>query len=125
MLSSRLIRRCNYGLNILVICAVCALLPCCQIYKYDIQQGNHITQELVNNLKPGLTKSEVQNILGTPALVPVLDLQQWQYSYYFTPGVKGDAEVKYLTLYFDKHDKLQSYTGDWKVSKLPLKKLEN
>ena len=38
-------------------------------YKIDIQQGNVLTQEMVSQLKPGLTKDQVRFILGTPVLM--------------------------------------------------------
>ena len=42
------------------------LLP--QVYKMDIQQGNEIDSEMLLKLKPGMTKSQVRFVLGTPLI---------------------------------------------------------
>jgi len=38
-------------------------------YRIDIQQGNVVTQEMVDKLKPGLTRSQVRFVLGSPLVV--------------------------------------------------------
>ena len=57
--------------------ALAALLPGCKSievpkvpgitpYRMVIQQGNFISQEMVAQLKPGMTREQVRFILGTP-----------------------------------------------------------
>ena len=43
----------------------CVLLAGC-IHRIDIQQGNYITQDMVDKLKVGMTKVEARQALGTP-----------------------------------------------------------
>ena len=38
-------------------------------YKIDIQQGNVLTQDMVSQLRPGLTKDQVRFVLGSKGLV--------------------------------------------------------
>ena len=47
--------------------AVADTLP--GVYKIDVIQGNVITQEMINQLRPGMDKRQVKFILGTPLLV--------------------------------------------------------
>ncbi len=59
-----------------------ALLSGCSIYKMDIQQGNYITQEAISQLKPGMNRSEVQEVLGTPLLTDDFRQNRWDYVFY-------------------------------------------
>jgi hypothetical protein len=43
----------------------------CAVHKIDIQQGNVVTQEMIDRLKPGMTKRQVAFVLGTPPVVDV------------------------------------------------------
>lgn len=80
------------------------------MYKRDLQQGNVITQELINRLKPGMTKSQVNYILGTPLLVDVFHLERWDYLYLERKG-KQAAEQKRISLFF-QDDRLVRTAGD-------------
>ena len=46
-------------------------------YKIDVQQGNVLTQEMVSQLKPGLTKDQVRFLLGTPVLMDMFHANRW------------------------------------------------
>lgn len=48
-------------------------------YKIDIVQGNVVTQEQLALLKPGLTRSQVRDILGTPLLTDPFHADRWDY----------------------------------------------
>ncbi len=50
-------------------------------YKMDIQQGNVVTSEMLLKLRPGMTKSQVQFIMGTPLLVDSFHTNRWDYFY--------------------------------------------
>ena len=39
-----------------------------RVYKLSIQQGNVITQEMVDRLKPGMTRNQVEFVMGKPVL---------------------------------------------------------
>lgn len=80
-------------------------------YKIDVQQGNVLTQEMVSQLKPGLTKDQVRFILGTPVLADVFHANRWDYVYRLQKG-SGTVEVRKFTAFFDANDKLVSVSGD-------------
>ena len=82
------------------------------VYKIDVQQGNVVTQEAVSQLKPGMTKAEVRQALGTPLLADVFHANRWDY--YFSTAKGGRArERTVLSLYF-KDEKLVQIEGDVK-----------
>ena len=102
----------------LAICAACFGLTACHIYRSDLRQGIHLKPEQLAKLEPGLTKQQVQKILGTPALAPVSP-ERLDYYYSFSPNQDGITEQQHITLYFNNNDKLNHYEGDIKLDKLP------
>lgn len=82
------------------------------VYRQDIQQGNIITQEKVDQLKPGMSKRQVRYLLGTPMLVDVFHQNRWDYVYTMTKGW-GDMEEKRMALFF-QNDALTQIDGDYK-----------
>ena len=80
------------------------------IYRPTIIQGNIVTQEQVNGLKPGMSRRQVRFVLGSPTLRDVFHDDRWDYPY--TEGVGSNPdEYKYLSIYFEG-DKLVRVTGD-------------
>nr|VFJ62305.1 MAG: SmpA / OmlA family protein [Candidatus Kentron sp. FW] len=80
------------------------------VHKIDIQQGNVITQEMVDRLKPGMNKRRVLFVLGTPLIVSAFNRDRWDYVYTFQPG-GGEREQRKLTLFFEDN-RLQRIEGD-------------
>ncbi len=68
-------------------------------YKIDVQQGNVLTQEMVSQLKPGLTKDQVRFILGTPVLADVFHANRWDYVYRLQKGNTGAVETRKFTAF--------------------------
>lgn len=58
-----------------------ATLPKVKPYKMDIQQGNVVTSEMLLKLRPGMTKSQVKFIMGTPLLIDSFRTNRWDYFY--------------------------------------------
>lgn len=79
-------------------------------YKIDVQQGNHVTQDMVEKLKPGMTKSQVRFILGTPLVTDMFHADRWDYFYSYQKGGKI-TEQRRITVLFDK-DVLKKIEGD-------------
>lgn len=38
------------------------------VYKIDIQQGNVVTQDMIDQLRPGMTRRQVRFIMGNPLI---------------------------------------------------------
>ena len=79
-------------------------------YKVDIPQGNVVTQEMVAKLKPGMTKSQVRFIMGTPLITDAFHANRWDYVYRNQKAGKL-IEERRLALFFDQ-DMLARVEGD-------------
>lgn len=58
-------------------------------YRIDIVQGNAVTREQVALVKPGMTRAQVRDALGTPMLTDMFHADRWDY--FFTirrPGTE-------------------------------------
>ena len=94
------------------------------VYRPDIQQGNVIDQEMVDKLKPGMDKTQVRFIMGTPVIVDPFHDDRWEYIYTYSEG-GAPREQRHITLYF-KDDKLAYLDGDVVTSlRKPTDDLEN
>ncbi len=82
-----------------------------RLYRATVQQGNVITQDMVNQLEPGMTRNQVAFIMGEPILRNSFSSDRWDYLYRVeVPGYY--EEEKRLTLFFD-NDVLAYFTGDY------------
>jgi outer membrane protein assembly factor BamE len=79
-------------------------------YRIDVRQGNLVTQEMVAQLKPGLTREQVRFILGSPLVADMFHVDRWDYVYRFQPG-KGEAQQRRLVVFF-QDNKLTRVAGD-------------
>ena len=93
-----------------------AVLPACtppqifQPYRMDIQQGNYISQDMVSQLKIGMTKEQVRYVLGTPLVADIFHADRWDYVFWRErPGAK--LEQRKLTVFFED-GKLMRLDGD-------------
>ncbi|WP_418318224.1 outer membrane protein assembly factor BamE [Piscinibacter sakaiensis] len=69
-------------------------------YKVEVVQGNVITKEQVAMIKPGLTRSQVRDILGSPLLTDVFHTDRWDYI--FTIRRQGAApQRRQVTVHFE------------------------
>jgi outer membrane protein assembly factor BamE len=97
-------------LLLLAGCSSVPMLPSLKPYKIDIQQGNFITQDMVAKLKPGMTRSQVRFILGTPLVADPFHADRWDYVYQLQK--RGQVtESRHITMVFDQ-DKLMRIEGD-------------
>ena len=96
--------------NAIVILALLLLTSCIKTYKHDVQQGNILDQERLARLELGMSKSDVQTLLGTSLLQDSFHPDRWDYFYSIRKARKKDTEKKLLTLYF-KDGKLSQIVG--------------
>ena len=81
------------------------------VYKFPIQQGNIVTQDMVNQLKPGMTRSQVRFVLGTPLITDTFDQDRWDY-FYSVKLPNGLTLREQVTVHFTG-DKLSRISGDY------------
>jgi outer membrane protein assembly factor BamE len=80
-------------------------------YRPDVQQGNVITKEMVDQITPGMTRDQVRFLLGTPALASVFHQDRWDYVYLLKRGVGSEVQSRRLTVYF-KESRLERFASD-------------
>lgn len=100
-------------LLIIIACFASLNLAACSrihlVHKIDVQQGNVVDQEMVNQLEPGMTRSQVQFVMGSPIVVDVFHQERWDYIYFFKPGY-GEVSEERVSLFFED-DALVRITG--------------
>jgi len=86
-------------------------------HRIDVQQGNALDQENVARLKPGLNRSQVRFLLGTPLVIDPFRTDRWDYVYmYYTAGKL--TEQKHISLFFEG-DTLARIEGDLPAAASP------
>lgn len=48
-------------------------------YRIDIVQGNAVTREQVDQLRPGMTRLQVRDVMGTPLVADPFHAERWDY----------------------------------------------
>jgi outer membrane protein assembly factor BamE len=87
------------------------------VHRIDVQQGNVITQEQIDQLKPGMSTRQVRFTLGSPMITDVFHQDRWDYVYRMDPG-KGEIEQHRIVLYFE-NDLLTRIEGDFRPNPQP------
>lgn len=108
------------GAKLLSLCILVQLASGCAgvlppVHKVSIQQGNVITQQMVDRLKPGMSRSQVEFVMGKAIVETPFDHDRWDYVY--TLHRAGGARYqRSLSLYFE-NDRLSRFEGNFKPQK--------
>lgn len=87
---------------------VAGLSACQLLYIPDTQQGNLITQKMIDRLKDGMTPNQVKYVLGTPLIRDAFNKERWDYFYTFSKGGSNKTDRRQLTVFF-KNKKLSKF----------------
>jgi outer membrane protein assembly factor BamE len=79
--------------------AALALNAC--VFRIDIQQGNLLNDSDINQVDVGMTRSQVQFLLGTPMVADSFHRDRWDYAYYYRRGRSPDAIRRWVIVYFE------------------------
>ena len=100
--------------------AMCAMTGCATsdrwswrslgVYKIDINQGNYLSQDMVDKLKVGMTPAQVKQVLGTPLVTSPFRPDRWDYVYEYSRQGRV-VEHRNFTLYF-ADGKVTRWEGD-------------
>lgn len=82
-----------------------------RVHRITIQQGNVITQAMIDKLKPGMTRRQVTFIMGESVLKNSFNPDRWDYVYSVQVPNVGTT-MRSATMYFDG-DLLAFFTGDY------------
>lgn len=82
------------------------------MHQPEIEQGNIVTQKMVDKLRPQMTKAQVEFVLGRPVYQNSFNVNRWDYVF-TKESRKGELERKVLTLKFEE-DLLAGISGDYR-----------
>jgi outer membrane protein assembly factor BamE len=97
---------------LLVSCGSVRLpVPSINPYRIEIQQGNFVSQEMVSQLKLGMSKDQVRFILGTALITDSFHADRWDYVFRREKANSRELEHRKLAVFFD-NGKLTRIEGD-------------
>ncbi len=73
-------------------------------YRFAIQQGNYVTADAIKQLREGMTREQVRNVLGSPLAGEVFRADRWDYFFHYIQP-NGKRETRRAVVFF-KGDKL-------------------
>jgi len=104
-------------IKLLTILIFACVVAACQnfafpgVHKIPLQQGNVITQKMIDQLQPNMTKSQVRFILGTPLVTDSFHQNRWDYYYSIDDRIDPERRER-ISVYFEG-DTLSRFTGDF------------
>ncbi len=98
----------SFAILVVVSIALATVSGCARLrnfslkpYRINIQQGNYLEQEDVDMVEPGMTRSQVRFLLGTPMVEDLFNNDRWDYVYYLKVGRSGDVYRRHFVVYFE------------------------
>lgn len=88
--------------RIAAIALIALLLNACILYVPNVEQGNILTQDMIDKVKVGQSQQQVRFLLGSPLVQDAFHEDRWDYVYTFKKGRSKKIEQKRLTIIFDK-----------------------
>ena len=83
----KIFKRLIVGLGLVVLASGC-------VYRINIQQGNFLDQAAVEQVKAGMTRSQVRYLLGTPMVADSFNKERWDYIYYLKKGRSSHVDSR-------------------------------
>lgn len=88
-----------------VLAALCAMLVAISAggcaFRMNVQQGNIVEIDDLNQVREGMTRSQVQFLLGTPLISDPFHADRWDYTYFFRQGRRRQVSRHWVTIYFE------------------------
>jgi outer membrane protein assembly factor BamE len=84
---------------ITAVIAAAAAAGC--VYRMDIQQGNLLDAEQVEQVEVGMTRSQVRFLLGTPMVIDSFEPERWDYVYSLRRGHSRKIDRHHLVVWFE------------------------
>ncbi|MFT5591653.1 MAG: outer membrane protein assembly factor BamE [Oceanicoccus sp.] len=100
--------------TVLLFLSACSM----QVYKLNVQQGNIVTQDMLDKLKPGMDKGQVSYIMGNPVLKDTFSARFWDYTYR-TERRENEIKQYHIRVHFDQAQKYSHFEGELPASTAP------
>ncbi|KGM56181.1 membrane protein [Lysobacter daejeonensis GH1-9] len=97
---------------VLVLSVALATSGCGIVYRQPIYQGNLLEKSAVDQLQVGMSKQQVQLLLGTPSIADPFSQNRWDYTATQRVGRLARTEKKNLTIHFEG-DAVTRWEGDY------------
>ena len=68
-------------------------------YRTDLPQGNYVTREMLDQVRPGMSREQVRAALGAPLLTPVFRTDRWDYVFRYQHA-SGKVDSRRVTIRF-------------------------
>ena len=78
-------------------------------YKFSIPQGNYLNQQMLAQVRQGMSREQVRLTIGSPLLIDIFHPNRWDYVFRFQYP-NGDAELRRVTIEF-RDDRVASVTA--------------
>jgi outer membrane protein assembly factor BamE len=79
-------------------------------YRITIVQGNFVSKEAAEQMRVGMSRAEVKQLLGTPLLTDMFHANRWDYVFYFKRGSTAVVQQRDFVVMFDG-DRVTSWSG--------------
>jgi outer membrane protein assembly factor BamE len=79
-------------------------------YRITVVQGNFVSQEMADQMKAGMTRAQVRQLLGTPLLTDMFHADRWDYVFYFKRGSTSIVQQRDFVVFFSG-DVVTHWTG--------------
>ncbi|WP_372861698.1 outer membrane protein assembly factor BamE [Spongiibacter sp.] len=86
--------------SLLLLLSACSSLEFPGVYRLPIDQGNIVTQEMVDQLEIGMSRSQVEYVMGSPLIRDSFNPDRWDYVYTLNQDGKP-AERNQLSAFFE------------------------
>ena len=94
-----------------ILLTSCLLLTACiKSRPLEVQQGNVVTRQMIDKLRPGMSKSQVSYILGDPVLQDTFNKNRWTYIY--TEQIGTHKVQDYKVLVYFQGGRLSHFSGN-------------
>lgn len=87
------------------------------IYRVDVPQGNYLDEDRVALLKPGMTREQVQYVLGTPITIDPFNKDRWDYIFLIQEGWKDPVQKNLFVIF--ENNILSRIEGDYVLGAKP------
>jgi len=109
-----------------MLLVIAPLIGCNVIHKQNVQQGNVLEREDMEQLETGMTKRQVMVLLGSPAIQSPFHSDRWDYINSFARR-GGKAEQRTLTVEFENDQVIDfhgNYLDDARIAGAEIEELE-
>lgn len=84
-----------------LLLAPALLVAAACVHRLDVQQGNLLDDKDIVQVEVGMTRSQVQFLLGTPMISDSFHRDRWDYAYYLTRGRSPNVARRWVVVYFE------------------------